>query len=187
MEIFLEKQLINIAYSLILGLIFGIIYDIIRIMYILCGIMSYSGEKRGMVRGRIPFLIFFVFDLLYMITVTVLYSLFNYARNNGSFRVFILAATVCGFVLYYFTVGRVVMFVSDAVVRFLRLAFKYTVAIPLGFVLGILSRILRFIYKNTVGRAISAVLTCLADRRTELFRRSLPRDIKFDIKEGGAK
>ena len=63
MEFFIEKQILNIVYSVILGLIFGAIYDIIRIIYVMCGIASYRGGRVSMKRGAVPFVIFALFDL----------------------------------------------------------------------------------------------------------------------------
>ncbi len=183
MEIFLEKQLINIAYSVILGLIFGIFYDIIRIIHIMCGIASYSGENVGMKRGRLAFFIFFVLDIAYMLTVTALYSLFVYWSYNGSFRLFMLIAAILGFAIYYNSIGRVVMFFSEAVVRFLKLVFRYTVAVPIGFILRVSLRVLGFVYGNTLGRAVSALHGFIECCRTEFARKALARDVKFDFEE----
>ncbi len=183
MEIFLGKQLINIAYSVILGLIFGIFYDIIRIIHILCGIASYSGENVGMKRGKLAFFVFFVLDIAYMLAVTAFYSLFVYWSYSGSFRMFMLIAAILGFVIYYNTAGRVVMFFSEAVVRFLKLVFRYTVAVPIRFIWRVSSRVLSFVYGSTLGKGISALHGLIAGCRTELARKSLARDVRFDFEE----
>ena len=183
MEIYIEKQLINIVYSLILGLIFGVIYDIIRIIHILLGIASYSGEKKGMKRGTLPFLLFLLLDTVYVISAVVIYSIFNYFACNGEFRVFILASVCAGFASYYVTVGRLVMFFSEAIAGLLKKIIYYVLVIPLKFLTRIAARMMRFTYKNTLGRVVCAFVRFSALRRTERYRRTIVRDICFKFKD----
>jgi len=183
MEIYLEKQLLNIVYSLILGLIFGAIYDIIRIIHILLGISSYSGEKRGMKRGTLPFLVFFMLDTVFVITVSAIYSFFNYVVNNGAFRVYFLIAVCVGFFVYYSTFGRIVMFFSETLVTFLKRMIFYTVVIPARFVLRLVMRVVEFAYRNTFGRLICILVRLFGLYRTDLIRRHLVRDIRFRFKD----
>lgn len=183
MEIYIEKQLINIVYSLILGLIFGAIYDIIRVMHILFGIASYSGEKRGMKRGVLSFGVFFLLDSLYVVCASTIYSFFNYFACNGEFRVFILASVCIGFIVYYVTLGRIVMFFSEAIVALLRKILHYAIVLPMQFVIRITLRAAKFTYANTIGRAAQAFFRLLAIRRTERYRRMIARDISFNFKD----
>ena len=55
LEILTRNQLELVATSFILGLIFGISCDIIRITYILCGLMSYKQRKLVEREGTLPF------------------------------------------------------------------------------------------------------------------------------------
>ena len=185
MEIYLEKQLINIAYSLILGLIFGGIYDIIRIIHILLGIASYSGEKVGMKRGTLPFIMFFILDAAYAVTASVIFSLFNYYACNGEFRVFILASVCVGFFVYHVTLGRLVMLFSEAIARILKRVIHYTVVIPTRFVVRITVRIARFVYRNTLGRVLTALVRLYYIYRTERYIRHLARDVSFNFEDLG--
>lgn len=185
MEIYLEKQLINIVYSLILGLIFGGIYDIIRIIHILFGIASYSGEKSGMKHGTLPFILFFILDAAYAVTASVIYSLFNYFACNGEFRVFILASVCVGFFVYHVTLGRLVMLFSEAIVRLLKRVIHYTVVIPVCFAARITGRIARFVYRNTLGRVLTALVRLYFIFRTERCIRHLARDVSFNFEDLG--
>lgn len=178
MEIFVQKQLINIVYSLILGLIFGGIYDIIRIVHILCGIASYTGETRGMKRGIVPFTIFFLLDTAYLFTLTCIFSVFLYAVNNGGFRFYLLAAVLVGMVFYFFTAGRVVMLLSEAIVRFLRRIFTLIVVKPLRFIFRLFGRLLHWIGTHTVGK----IMYCLRRRRAILYTERMKRRLRWDIR-----
>lgn len=157
MEFYIKKQLIEVLYSLILGLIFGGLYDIIRIIHILSGIASYSGEETFSRRGAIPFAVFFATDLIYMTTVTAVYSFFIYWKMNGVFRLYVFIAVIVGFIVYYNTAGRVVMFFSEIIARFLRFIGYYGIVVPARFIFSFLFRAGRFVYMKTVGAAISYI------------------------------
>ncbi|MGN1346663.1 MAG: hypothetical protein ACI4V1_07745 [Eubacteriales bacterium] len=179
MEIFIGKQLQVVVYSFVLGLIFGGLYDIIRIVHILCGIASYSGETAVMRRGKLPFLLFFLFDTAYVLTVIVVFSVFLYWQMNGIFRLFVLLSAVAGFAVYYGTAGRVVMFCSETIVRFLRLAVLWTVVKPARFVFGLLRRTFVFLGRQTVGRLVSWIRRRIWKIRSERIRRKFGKDICF--------
>lgn len=190
MEICIEKQLINIVYSVILGLIFGGIYDIIRITQVLCRVVSYSGAKGSgycvMKKGKPAAVVFAVTDSLFMLSVCVIFSLFTYAADNGHFRMFMLVAALCGFVLYYNTLGRLVMLVSDAIARFLVKAFRTVILIPLMWVLRLLGRAFGFVMRKTIGVVYRAAANDIMRRRAKRFLSQLGWDIAFpeiDLKE----
>lgn len=181
MEIFIGKQLHVVGYSFILGLIFGGLYDIIRITHIICGIASYSGENRGMKRGVLPFLLFFLCDAAYALTVTAAFSVFLYWQMNGTFRWFVLMSAAAGFAVYYHTAGRIVMAFSEAIVRFLRLAATWILIKPARLILHILRRIFRFLYRQTVGRILSLVRRGIRIVRSTRIRQRFRKDVYFIV------
>ena len=154
MEIFIAEQCKTLAESCIMGLIFGAGYDIIRILHVLCGIASYSGtaaRKPIQKIGRTAFLVFLLGDLLYMLTVTAAASVFLYHANHGQFRLYLALSCIGGFCLYHYTIGRLVMGVSEAVVGMIRWVFYHTVFRPVRWLLGLLMRGVRLIGQLTVG------------------------------------
>ena len=184
MELFIGKQLQAAAYSFILGLIFGGLYDIIRIIHILCGIASYAPAREGTdgsrrKRGILPFALFFLCDAVYMLTVTAMYSVFQYWQMNGKFRLFLLVSALAGFAVWYATAGRLVMIFSEAIVRFLRLAVLWTVVKPLGFLLSLLHRFFGFLYRQTIGRTAALLCRNLRRLRAAGIRRKFKKDIGF--------
>ncbi len=184
MEIFIEKQLINIVYSVILGLIFGGIYDIIRIVHIFCGIASYSGGAVKMKHGIVPFGIFFLLDMAYMLTVTVIFSVFIFAVNNGGFRSYLLVSVIFGMIIYLLTVGRVVMLLSEMIVNFLRCVFELLVAKPVRFVVRLCGKCVGFLYSHTVGRIVRLLMRMSGYRYTEKMKHRLAYDIAFTDEKG---
>ena len=177
MELFIGKQLQVVGYSFILGLIFGGLYDIIRIAHCLCGIASYTGDSPGMRRGKFPFLLFFLFDTVYMIAVTAMFSVFLYWQMSGTFRLFVLVSAVLGLAVYLGTAGRIVMLFSETIVRFLRIAVRWSLVKPMRWILWFLCRISAGLYRRTLGRMAGAVRNGMRHIRAERIRRSLKKDI----------
>ncbi|MBE6617277.1 MAG: hypothetical protein E7627_04985 [Ruminococcaceae bacterium] len=154
MEIFIEKQLLGVVYSLILGLIFGAVYDIIRLIHIVCKIASYSGGQKFSKKGVLPFFAFFLFDFIYAIVVTIAFSVFVYWTNRGDFRWFLAAGAALGFAVYIFTFGRVVMYFSEKLVRLIGWVIHYIVGVPVRFVFRLAKRAGKWIYSHTLGRIV---------------------------------
>lgn len=177
MEIYIEKQLSVILYSLILGLIFGGLYDIIRIVHILCGIATYQPHRTTMKCGRLPFILFFILDIAYMLTVTVCFSVFQYWQMNGRFRWFVLLSTLIGAALWHKTAGRAVMAVSETLVSLLRRAIHCLVIVPLCFIYRLLRCFLCLLAEHTVLRVLSAVVCVVRRARHSHLRGRLVRDI----------
>lgn len=184
MELFLGKQLQVVGYSFVLGLIFGGLYDIIRIIHILCGIASYAPvhpqtDMRRMKRGKLPFVLFFLCDAAYMLTVTAMFSVFQYWQMNGQFRLFVLLSVLAGFAVWHSTAGRLVMAFSERIVRFLRFAVLWIVVKPVRFLLGLVSGCFRFLYRQTAGRIASLLCRTVRKLRTAAIRRKFAGDIGF--------
>ncbi len=196
-EILTENQLKLVGYSFILGLIFGASYDIIRITYILCGLVSYRGEKPGWKKGVLPFSVRLLLDFFWTAAIGLSFSIFLYAANDGEFRWFTAAFCGAGFAVWHATAGRVVVFFSEKIAAFIRTVVRYTVVLPVSFVLRLTARGLclfgravRRLMRATVGKLRTAVrrrlLYMRALRRTERVRRALAEDVKFGFGGGDA-
>ena len=179
MEFYIEKQLLNIVYSVILGLILGALYDIIRKIHVSCGIASYSGGKSVMKAGKIPFLIFFLTDFVYMLSVTALYSLYVYWADNARFRTYLLISAALGFYIYYSTVGRAVMLFSETLVAFIRRLIRILIITPVKFIVGVVFKSVKFIYALTLGKLINAFRCAIIRSRTKMYLKKLKKDIVF--------
>ena len=184
MEIFIEKQLLNLLYSIILGLIFGAIYDIIKIVHVSCGIASYTGESRGMKKGVVPFLLFLLTDIFYIFPVSCIFSVFLYAVNKGGFRFYLLAGVIGGMFLYQNTFGRLVMFVSEAIVRFLKRLFTLLLIRPIRYVLGQILKAFVFLGRHTSGKLLSLFKRLTAVTYTEYTRKKLEDAVRLYADDG---
>ena len=180
MELFIGKQLQTAAYSFVLGLIFGGLYDIIKIIHILCGIASYApaeADKRPAKRGCVPFVLFFLGDAVYMLTVTAVFSVFQYWQMSGKFRLFVLLSVLAGFFVWHKTAGRLVMAFSEAIVRLLRQIVLWTVVKPVRFFLKILRKTVGFLYCHTAGRAVGLLCRGMRNLCMRNIRRKFGKDI----------
>ena len=184
MEIFIGEQLKNIAYSSILGLIFGAFYDIICIIHIIVGILSFSGNERHPDRifSRNPAAraVFFVTDSIYMLAVTVMLSVFLYEFAYGDLRMYLLIAAAAGFSLYHYTIGRLVMACSETIVRMIRCVIRCTIIRPVCIVLRFLKRMTGWLYRRTLGRLLQWILFCCRLQYLECVKKKLAQEIRFD-------
>lgn len=103
MEISLQSQILIFVYSLLFGIILGVIFDLFRVADIILNVSI----KR----------IFFE-DILYFAIIGVLSFLFMIVVNKGEFRIFIIFGELIGFCLYHFTLGRIVINFFDKVIKF---------------------------------------------------------------------
>ena len=148
-----SDQLLILAYSLVIGLIFGALYDIFRISRVLffgngIGKMSASDKRiEGMIRRIIPersehtaillsklrhikektvtVLIFFE-DILFFIISSLFFTVFLFQVNFGQLRLYIYIGAAAGFTVYYFTVAKLSAAVSGLAVSIIRLALFFT-------------------------------------------------------------
>ena len=88
--------------SLGLGVVFGALWDVFRIL------------RLGMPLGRV-----FVFlqDIIYFAIICLLTLIFFYFFTFGGFRLFVLLGEFLGFLVYYFTIGRVVFNVFKIIIH----------------------------------------------------------------------
>lgn len=155
MEIFLEEQLISIAESCLLGLIFGAGYDIIRITYILCHVAAYRRNTGIPVpHTKRAFAVFFTLDFVYMLTVTFFFSVFLFHVNHGIFRLYLFLPAIFGFCLYYHTMGRLIMFFSETIVAFLRRLICLVVFRPVMFLWRQFCRVVRFLWDHSIRKLV---------------------------------
>ncbi len=84
-------QQISLLYALILGITWGIVYDLLRAF-----------------RLRLPFSFTWLFDFLYCFFVIATLFLFAPYYSNGYIRATIVISAILGFTLYYVSLGRLV-------------------------------------------------------------------------------
>ena len=158
MEIFIADQIKTMAESCLLGLIFGVGYDIIRIAYILGHVATYRGTcEKPVPHTKGAFALFFGLDFSYLLVVTFFFSVFLFHANHGIFRLYLFLPAVLGFFIYYRTIGRLVMFFSETIVLFLRRLAEYLLWKPICFLGSRLWRLGKYLWNHSVGVIVRQV------------------------------
>ncbi|MGM9646338.1 MAG: spore cortex biosynthesis protein YabQ [Eubacteriales bacterium] len=143
MEVSLIQQLTVTVYSVFAGAVFGLLYDVLRISRIFLGInyvnkftekikdiklplienpMRKSAKKRD---DKFKAVAVGIGDILYFLLITPMAVVFTYQVNDGNIRWYLLFGMVAGFALYYFTVGKIIISVSEYIVFFIKTVFYY--------------------------------------------------------------
>lgn len=126
-------QLQITLYALVLGLFFGVLYDVLRITRMLIGITPVHARHIAWI-GRLPsrhlgkigkgavseFVFIHFLDILYGLCTGACFCVFLYALNNGRFRWYLLLGSALGLLVYYHSVGRLVLHLSGYIVAVLR-------------------------------------------------------------------
>lgn len=90
--------------SILLGLGFGALWDIFRIL------------RLGIPSGKI---IIFIQDVVYCLVVCLSTLIFFYFFTFGGFRFFVFIGEFFGFIIYYFTIGHIVFNIFKIIIHFL--------------------------------------------------------------------
>jgi hypothetical protein len=116
---------------LITGAFLGAIYDCVRILRCILGIEYYtkpvrlklkkSKKERG---GKISKIkentVMLITDIIFFVFCGIFLSIIVYYVNSGIVRWYILAFCLIGFAVYYFTVGKLVISVSNIIAGVIR-------------------------------------------------------------------
>ena len=144
MEISIVDQLIVSAMSLVLGIVFGAIYDIVRIWRTFLGIDYESKGVERLRRLKFPLIknqltkkekqgklaqgiVLFITDIIYFLAITIIMIIFVYYVNSGVVRWYIFIGAMLGLLIYYFTVGKIVISVSEYIKFGIKVVMSYLV------------------------------------------------------------
>lgn len=109
-SITITGQLWEFLGSLALGCAIGVLYDVFRIL------RAAVVHKSFMV---------FIEDVVFFLLAGFLTFSYFFAVEQGQLRIFVLLGEILGFVLYFFTIGVVVMRMSRLILRFIRGALRF--------------------------------------------------------------
>ena len=104
-EISMTQQCMFFVYSILLGIVTGIIYDFFRIFRVAL---------------RHNAVAVFFEDLLFCLIVSIMLILFIFCENYGIVRWFSFLGWMGGFYIYRQTVGRVVMAAAQMIIKFIK-------------------------------------------------------------------
>ena len=161
--------------SFLLGIGVGIFYDVNRIIRVFWGCRYSVDHFDKLYSLRIPFTertipkksnhrfretvqktIVFIGDIGSVLTATIGVLVLNYSYNSGRFRFFTVIGLLVGFLLYYFTLGRLVMLISEPLVVLAKYVFLSALVIfgyPFKFFWGFAGKKLNklvFLYSFTL-------------------------------------
>ena len=166
------RQLSLVLYSLILGAVLGVVFDILRVSRVL---ISYRGNEGRIRRVSDTFLsvIAFIEDILFASVSAVLLILFCFKVNRGISRSFILFGAAVGFVLYYFTLGRLTSLAANAISRAIYTLFAFIAKRCLLPIIRFIKKILKGIFDTTLGKLGTVLLAKIRALHTKKVSRDL--------------
>lgn len=159
MEISPIRMALLLFYSFLLGVGVGAFYDVNRIIRVIAGIRYSTREGGWMTELRLPFLkirigekskctgsflqkaIVFFGDFASVVCAGAGIILLNYSYNSGKFRFFTVLGLLAGFFIYYFSLGKLVMLVSEPIAilaKYVFLSFFIVLCYPVYIVLKFL-------------------------------------------------
>ena len=172
MYVSMSELSLVLLYSLFLGVFIGSAYDVIRLLRIAVGVryksvsetpfdftsLHFVGRyiKKGTVKeksGKFLSIFICIGDILFFVFAALCISVFTYHFNSGEFRFFILFGAVLGFLGYYLTLGRVVLYLSSKIILFLKIILLYVsffVFYPFSFVFLKIYRVFYIIIEKTI-------------------------------------
>jgi hypothetical protein len=153
--------------SLLCGVALGVFYDGIRLIKLFCGVRyGEREEKKNAALSAAHFILAFVTDIVFWVTVGVVSVALIYGSTGGIFRGSTYLCLAVGFVAYYFTLGRAVLFLSRRLVKLCRRAARRMIkvaAVPLSFIFkGIIS-----LYHLTIGKIIGKIKERIRTRKNK--------------------
>lgn len=101
----LHNQAILFLITVVAGLLFGLLYDGVRILRLV---------------GRHPNWLIQVEDFLYWLTVIFFMFLFLLHENYGEIRFFVIFGSLLGMLFYFLTISKPIMSISEAVIRIVK-------------------------------------------------------------------
>ncbi len=122
-----KDQLLCCLFSAITGVIFGILYDAVRVIYMIAGIDPHDKKKMN----AVPYALVVFFDLAYMAAVSLAFSVVMYAFAFGKFRVAFGICCLAGFILYYRTLSKIVILLFRKLISSVKTALKFILRIIL--------------------------------------------------------
>ena len=168
MEISQLSFVLLAIYSVCFGVLLGVAYDVIRIIRVLLGAYSTGTAKKTRlylrdvelpiikrkayplkkhnVSQKLLNLLVAAGDILFVCACAVMAVLISFAYNSGKVRMVIFVGLLAGFLAYYFTVGRLVMALSELIAFVLRSVCVYLYE----FIRMILARIVKAFKKRSI-------------------------------------
>ena len=121
----------------------------------------------------------FIQDILLLVFSAIGVVLLNYYFNQGRFRIYTVLAVLLGFLLYYFTIGKLVMLCSEGVVFIFRAVVTVIFVIisrPIVFFVDFFRKIAKKMSKN--------IQNALAKKRKRVYNKYKEKIVMQEAEHG---
>ncbi len=146
------KLALMLLYSVLLGLFFGVVYGIFKFRRLCFPLRQLNARKSTQKMAMEDVIVFFE-DVLFAFVCGVSTCIFIYYTNAGRFRGIVLVGSLLGFVVYYNTIGKLVLKLSALFMRFVcSLIKKIFTVLPVF-------KLLMYIFDLTIGWLFAVVFT----------------------------
>lgn len=126
-------------YSIALGFSFGLFYELFRFLRLAIPHCNAAVA---------------VEDLLFFLPVTAVFLLFTFAFSEGVVRWFSVFAAAMGFFLYFQTIGKILLFFSDRILRQIRRILGFFLRKTLLPICNVFKNITKYLYTKLKNTAI---------------------------------
>lgn len=153
--------------SILCGVFFGGIYDIIRSVKMLCGVRYGESEEEKTPAGRrvVIYTVTLITDIVFWVCAGCAAILLMYS-SGGFFRGMTFVGMTGGFLIYYFTLGRLVLKLSRRVTSFLKKIIRRAAILAVKPIKKLLDGIIS-LYHLTIGKIIDKIIEGSKKKREE--------------------
>lgn len=196
-----ERLMGMLLWGIVCGAGLGVVWDIFRITRVLAGVRYPSRRADVLYQKPLPLLrrpvsrpsadaggrpwrilrhtVIFLEDVLFGLLCGVVMTLLIYFTNDGIFRAMAPMGMLTGFFVYYMTVGRLVLSLSQGIVFALRAALCYAFALLL-----LPPRVALWIWRHTVGAFLRRRIEEIRHRRAERYHTEMLRELTRRAESG---
>lgn len=153
-------------YSFLLGLFLGAINDVSRIIRVFLGVryskksfdrfysaLRFEWRREAKRNDVILNSVIFLQDIIFMIMAASGIVILNYYLNYGDFRFFTVISMCVGIVLWYMSLGKLIVMFSEPIVVLVKRCIYIVVCIPMIYVLKVVTGL----YKKIYNKALKAI------------------------------
>lgn len=145
-----------LLYSLFLGFVLGVFFDLFKIRRTHLKIFGSCGNNKK-IKQRLEQIFIFFEDVVFALVASVCVCIFLYYMNSGRFRIIVLIGCGTGFLIYCNTLSKVVLYCSGIIIRFVS---QITVKIFIVLVKPLVAFVF-CLFNVTFGRIISYAVTSI--------------------------
>ena len=170
--------------SFLCGVLLGVAYDGIRTLKMFFGIRygKDAGIPSGRARKIIAYAVTFITDIVFWLLVGVCSIALMYTVGGGVFRGVTYLALAFGFLIYYLTLGRLVLKISALLTAFVKRVFARLLGIILYPIKWLFGAIIS-LWHLTIGKIIGKIIRELVRRNSR--GATDAQDEKLPLENGG--